>query len=346
MLFAPPADAGVTYLFGWAALLTIGFTGVMLPYSAWGAELSGDYAARARITGVREAFTLVGTLIAIALPFALGMENTSGWHGLAVLGAFVAAGLFLLGGLAIFRLPEPAEYSTAQLGFGEGLKAMAGNRPFLRLLAAFFLNGLANGIPATLFLYFVSSVIGDPSLRGPLLLLYFLCGIGGVPLALWAARRIGKHRAWGSAMIAACIVFATAPLMGEGDVAAFAALCVLTGLLLGFDVSLPSAIQADVIDADTAATGEQRSGLYFAAWSLATKLSLALGVGIAFPLLQAFGFDPAPGAENGPEALLALAVIYAWVPIILKIAAIALMWNFPIGAKEQAELRRTIEARR
>jgi Na+/melibiose symporter-like transporter len=345
MLFAPPTGAGVMHLFGWAALLTVGFTGVMLPYSAWGAELSGDYTARARITGFREVFTLVGTLVAIALPFAIGMGDTGAWHGLAVLGVFVAAGLVLLGGLMIARLPEPEEHSTTRLSLGGGLKAMAANQPFLRLLAAFFLNGLANGIPATLFLYFVSSVIGDPSMRGPMLLLYFFCGIAGVPLALWAAGRMGKHRAWGAAMIAACIIFAAAPLMGEGDVLAFAALCVLTGLCLGFDVSLPSAIQADVIDADTAATGEQRSGLYFAAWGLATKLSLALGVGIAFPLLDVFGFDPAPGAQNAPDALMALAVIYAWLPIALKVLAIALMWNFPIGEKEQADLRRAIEAR-
>ena len=39
---------------------------------------------------------------------------------------------------------------------------------------------------------------------------------------------------------------------------------------------LPPAIQADVIDVDTAASGEQRSGLYFATWGLATKLALAL----------------------------------------------------------------------
>ena len=88
MLFAPPADASAWYLFGWAALLTVGFTGVSLPYSAWGAEMSGDYTVRARITGIREAFTLVGTLIAIALPFALGMDDAQGWHGLAVLGIF------------------------------------------------------------------------------------------------------------------------------------------------------------------------------------------------------------------------------------------------------------------
>jgi glycoside/pentoside/hexuronide:cation symporter, GPH family len=345
MLFAPPAGATAWYLFIWASLLTVGFTGVSLPYYAWGAEMSGDYAARARITGVREGFTLVGTLIAIALPFALGMDQVEGWHGLAILGVFVAAGLVIFGAISIWFLPEPKEYSIQNLSLGDGLKSMAGNKAFLRLIIAFFINGLANGIPATLFLYFVSSVIGDESLRGPLLFLYFLCGILGVPLALWAARKTSKHRAWCYAMVAVCLVFSTAPLLGEGDVLLFTIICISNGICLGFDIVLPAAIQADVIDADTAKSGEQRSGTYFAAWSLATKLSLAMGVGIAFPVLGAFGFNPAPDATNSPEALFALAAVYAWVPVVLKIIAIGLMWNFPLGEAEQADLRKQIEAR-
>lgn len=344
MLMAPPAGAGLAHLGLWAAVLTLGFTGVMLPYSAWGAELDTGYDGRSRVTAARETLTLCGTLVAIALPFAIGMDDPASWHGLAVLGSGVALGLVATGAAAVLLLPEPEDASARAAGFREGLAAMAGNRPFRRLIAAFLLNGLANGIPATLFLFFVSSVIGDAGLRGPLLLVYFASGIAGVPLALLAAKRLGKHRAWSLAMFAACVVFAFAPLLGQGDVAPFVALCVFTGLCLGFDIVLPPAMQADVIDADTAVTGEQRSGLYFAAWSLATKLALALGVGLAFPLLEMAGFDAAPGAVNDAAALSALSVVYAWLPVAFKLAAIGLMWNFPIDAAEQARLRRAIEA--
>ena len=61
---------------------------------------------------------------------------------------------------------------------------MAANGPFMRLIAAYFINGLANGIPATLFLYFVSQMLGAPDMRGPLLFLYFLAGLVGVPLGV------------------------------------------------------------------------------------------------------------------------------------------------------------------
>lgn len=342
MLFWPPAGAGPAYLLIWGGVLSLGYTAAIVPLTSWGAEMAGDYKERARVAGFREGFTLAGTLVAIALPFAIGMDSAQGLHGLAVLGLVVAATLLVFGGLAVWRVPEPREYSRTRVKLGAGLAHMMRNEPFLRLILAFLVNGLANGIPATLFLYFVSDRLGLPELRGPLLFVYFLAGIAGMPLALAAARRLGKHRAWCIAMLFTCAVFAFAPLIGQGNWIAFGALALATGLTLGFDLALPAAIQADVIDVDTAASGEQRSALYFAAWSLATKLALALAVGIAFPLLAAFGFEA--GGQNDAKALAALAILYAWVPVALKLVAVALMWNFPLDERTQTSLRSRIES--
>ena len=342
-LFWPPETVESWHLLVWGLVMSAGHTMALISYTAWGAELEGGYDARARLAGWREAFTLLGTLAAILIPFSIGFASKAGVHGLAAMAVFTAISLPLLGALSVWRVPEPRDFSTQRLKAGETLRALAANRPFLRLLAAFFLNGLANGIPATLFLYFVSSVLKAEALRGPLLFFYFACGIAGVPLALWLARRIGKHRAWCWAMLATCAAFAVAPLLGAGDAVKFLVIAAITGLALGFDLSLPAAVQADVIDVDTAMTGEQRSGLYFAAWSLSTKLSLALGVGLVFPILQWVGFDPVAPAAASPSALFVLAALYAWAPVVLKLMAIALMWNFPVTRAAQEETRRRIE---
>ena len=89
---------------------------------------------------------------------------------------------------------------------------------------------------------------------------------------------------------------------------------------------------------------EQRSGLYFATWGLATKLALALAVGVAFPLLGWAGFDPGAGLRS--TGLATLGFLYAGLPIVLKLAAIAMMWNFPLDVVAQATLRAKIEASR
>ena len=62
--------------------------------------------------------------------------------------------------------------------------------------------------------------------------------------------------------------------------------------------------------------------------------------------LHAEGFDPVAGADNSGEALFALAALYAWLPVALKLLAVALMWTFPLDEATQAETRRQIETRR
>jgi glycoside/pentoside/hexuronide:cation symporter, GPH family len=77
-------------------------------------------------------------------------------------------------------------------------------------------------------------------------------------------------------------------------------------------------------------------------WSMATKLSLALAVGIAFPVLDLAGF--VPGGANDAGALLTLAALYGLVPVAIKLAAVSLVWSFPLGAAAQAETRRRLPA--
>jgi GPH family glycoside/pentoside/hexuronide:cation symporter len=103
MLFWPPVDATVLWLAAWGLMLSLGYTSAMIPFSAWGAELATDYHGRSRITAWREGLILVGTLIAIALPFTIGFDRADGVHGLAVLGLTILIGLPLLrrpGGLS------------------------------------------------------------------------------------------------------------------------------------------------------------------------------------------------------------------------------------------------------
>jgi len=264
--FLAAVRRGYRILALWGALLSVGYTSTLLPYTAWGAELSTDYRGRSVVSAFREGATLIGTVVAVVLPFAVGLDDTGGFHGLAAVAVLTIVLLPAAGLLAVKTVPEPVNRSTIRLTFANSLGFVAGNRPFVRLVVAFLLNGFANAIPATLFLYFVSERLGASELRGPLLFLYFLCGIVGVPLAVWVASKAGKHRTWCGAMTVACVFFAFAGLLGSGDIVPFALICGATGVLLGFDLALPPAIQADVIDYDTARSGEQRSGLYFAAW--------------------------------------------------------------------------------
>ena len=344
MTFAPPDKASGFYLALWASVLSLATTIVQVPYAAWGAELSRSYEGRNRIVAWREGFTVTGTLIALCMPAllpAMGISDPAGiLRGLALLIVILLPLCILL----CLRAPEPADRSVARLSLRDSFAAIIANRPFLRLVVAFLINGFANGLPATLFIFFVNERLQAPDAVGPLLILYFICGIAGVPFWFWLGRFMPKHRVWCFGMLLAMAAFAFAPFLGPGEVTAFAFVCVLTGLALGADVVMPASLQADVIDVDTARSGDERAGLYLALWGLATKLSLAAAVGVAFPALALFGFDPAQKIMT-PRGLDALAFLYAGLPVIVKAFAIWAMWRFPIDRETQNDLRLRIEAR-
>jgi glycoside/pentoside/hexuronide:cation symporter, GPH family len=122
-------------------------------------------------------------------------------------------------------------------------------------------------------------------------------------------------------MALAVAAFVWAYFLGPGDTAAFAAVCVLSGLAFGADLALPASLLADVIDDDEGRDGRP-DGAYFGLWHLLEKLALALAAGIALPLLQWLGY--ASGAAAGPGS--ALSWVYALLPCAIKLAAALGLW--------------------
>lgn len=100
-------------------------------------------------------------------------------------------------------------------------------------------------------------------------------------------------------------------------------------------------MQADVIDHDRVRTGRERAGLYFALWGAVTKTALALSA-LAFPVLGWLwgGANTPPDADGN----FALAVIYGWVPIVLKITAVAVMVGYPLTRQAHQELQGQLSA--
>jgi GPH family glycoside/pentoside/hexuronide:cation symporter len=349
MLFDPPSDAGAAYLLVWTMLAYLGWSMLQIPHQAWGAELSRDYGERNRIAAWRESLTVAGVAVAAALPAiaaALGWTADGAPPEAAALQILFWTNLIVLplsGVLLLRGVPEPVPVPPAP-GFdlSAGWALLRANAPFRILVVGYLLNGVANALPATLFLLFAGDVLGARGIEGALLLVYFVAGIASVPLWLRAAKLWGKHRTWCTAMLANCAAFAPVPFLGAGDVPSFLIVCLATGLCFGADLALPSSMQADVVDVDTAAGGGQRTGLYFAVWAVAGKFALALAPAIAFPLLDMAGY--VRGAES-TDGHLALGALYAWVPVAFKLAAVALMWNFPLDAARQGRLRAQIETR-
>jgi Na+/melibiose symporter-like transporter len=321
-LLHPPEAALAIWLVAGLVVTYLGFSMASIAYQAWGAQLSDDAHERTRITAAREIFTLVGVVAAAALPSVLGGENAA---GLARLSWIFAGLLALCGAVTLAFSPRPRRAARAASGLVAALAAPLANPGFRRLLAVFMLSGIAAAVPSTLVLFFIADVLQADHLTGLFLVLYFLAGAAGIPLWVALARQIGKHRAWLAGMLLAVVAFAWAFMLGPGDVVAYGAICVLSGIALGADLALPASILADVIDRDRRGSSESSAGSYFGIWNLVTKANLAIAAGLALPALGALGYTPGDGT-----AARSLALIYCVLPCVLKLASAAALWLIPV----------------
>ena len=329
-LLFPPAtvrEAGTTVLLAWAGLLmAITYTAysvVAVAHQSWGARLGGNEAQRSRVVAWREGLSLLGVLIAAVLPATLGLGAT----------VSTFAVLLTLGWWAWSRSATPI--ATRAAGPATSLGASPLRQPaFLRLLAVFVINGTASAVPATLVLFFVQDRLqASPSVEPAFLATYFLCAALSIPLWVKLVARIGLARTWLVGMALAVAVFIWAATLGAGDVVPFLIVCALSGIALGTDLTLPSAMLAGLIGQ----LGErgQREGAYFGWWSFATKLNLALAAGLALPLLALFGYEP--GARD-PAALQTLTIAYCLLPCVLKLLAGGALYALVIRPEQRAAL--------
>jgi len=323
-LFFPPVR-DLPALLAWCgatlALSYLSYSVLSIVHQAWGARLGGDAAQRARIVSWREGLSLVGVLLASVLSSTLGPAVTS-----AVLAASLALALS-----GLWQAPRtPAGVAPGQ---APPMHLALADRSFRRLLAVYLVNGIASAIPATLVLFFIRDRLQAPSFEPLFLGSYFLAAALSMPLWLRAVSRFGLGRSWLAGMLLAIVTFAWAALLGSGDVAAFAVVCLASGVALGADLALPGALLAGVIR--RAGHQGQSEGMYFGWWNFATKLNLALAAGIALPLLGLIGY--APGSRD-PQALQALTLAYCVLPCLLKLAAAGLLtfiWmRHPEGSTE------------
>ena len=319
LFLAPPLEpvAASAWLLGLLLLSFAGFSLGSIAYHAWGVELASAPADRARVAGVREGFGLAGMLLGALAPQYAGMAATS---------AALAALLLLTGTWLLLRAPSPAVPAPRRDMPDSWLLPL--RRPgFGPLWAVFVANGIASAIPATLMPFFVRDALGASDWFGPYLALYLVAGAVSIPLWIRLGGRIGLAKAWLAGMALAVATFAWAFFLpGQSPETArlgFAAVCALSGIALGADLVLPTALLAGIIQ--RAGDADSRGGSYFGIWNFGAKLTLALAAGLALPLIGLLGYEP--GVSNDAGALAGLAATYCLLPCVLKLAAGALLWR-------------------
>lgn len=346
-LFLPPEGAGGLHMGIWMFVLSIATTMMLIPYYAWAAELSPDYNERSTITGVRSMMGVVGSLSAQLAPagallfFGIGGSSAV----LQIVGVTMLVIMPICVLLTVTKVPEPTEYISSRTPILKGLKVMAGNKPFLRLIIAFMVSSTALSITTPLYLFFLTYVLHAEEKAIYMLTFFYLANMSAVPFWVWLSTKIGKHRAYVGCFTLIGLAHPFYIFLGAGDFWYMLPITLVTGFAAGGFAALPNSMKADVIDLDTLETGENRAALFFSTYSFTAKLSGSLGGSIGIFGLALIGFNSAQPELNTLEHLWGLKFLFAMFPSIFYLTACAIIWNYPITEEKHQELRTELESR-
>lgn len=307
----PIAESGIGWLGLFSLVVYVGWSSVTVPYYALSAYIGRSSLENTTLASHREFFSMLGVLGALSIPYMWGVADhpRQSLGLLSVVLAVLVPLCVMFFGLTVPKKSAPIISMVAvSRNFYTTLKA---NKA---LYTSFLLNHTANALPATLFLFYLTHVMGAAHMAGALLLVYFIFGMAGLPLWVKLSHRVGKTRAWSASIMMAVAAFSVVPFLGSADVVWFALVTMITGLSLGADMALPASIQTDC-----AQEGLDHSGFMFGIWAMLTKMALALAVGVGFGLLALGGFEPDAPTQS---ALHVLILTYAGVPIVLKLGAL------------------------
>lgn len=354
-LFLPTEDATAYDLFLWMAIFYFGWALITVPYAAWGAELSDNYHERSRIAGVRELWSVVGLLLAVSMPLLVRyepvdptatkdmIETAAIASDVAALGVATVVLLPLCALILIWKVPIIHTPSASGGWSFRQMSALARNRPFMLLFASTLFAGLSTGMSQTTVVHYYRHRAGLAEEVDLLIFLFFAAALFGAVFWVWIGRKIAKHHAVAWSSLLAVAAAAAILLVPAGDFAGFAIIQIATGMAYAGPLILGASMAADVIDFDWLRSGFQRSALFIAAFGIAKKLAEAAGVGIALPLMEVLGFDPAQGGSDASQQ--ALIIVNVALPALFGLAAIPPILAYPITEARQRRIRAAITRR-
>ena len=347
LLGSPPpcAEGGlITWVAFFLMLAGVLYSALALAQQTWSARLGGGPSLQSRLAAWRESLGLAGVVLASLLWHDLALGWSAGvFSGLMAVAMLLwvlvpkwaratraaAVDGFEDRGVATLPAANTIQTSPRSRSWARRVRSMAeplAQGPFRALLGVFALNGTASAVAATLFIFYVEDNLQSKPQEAYFLGVYFLSAALSCPLWLKVIEKKGLSTAWQMGMALSVLVFLIALGLGAGDTAAFYLVCALTGVALGADLVVPTALLVEVLG-ELGQSG-QHEGRYFAWWQVVNKLNLALAAGLGLPLLSIWGYEPGVVSASSLQALI---LGYALLPCVMKALALVFLRQWAQG---------------
>jgi Na+/melibiose symporter-like transporter len=283
---------------------------------------------------------LVGAALTPAIVGMFAMQRT-GYAYIGILYGILAAAALLISAAGFrerkglkFAPPEASPFKS----FGQALK----NQPFVRLCIIYFSMNISFAFCKILMAYFIQYQLLMANLITPAMGLMLICVTIALPFWRWLGEKMDKGPVYAIGMGIGAIGILISFFLPHQPTNILFLFAALVGF--GFSVNwiFPWAMVADVGDIDRAETGQQRSGMYYGVWGLATKLSEALALAGVGWLLTGFGY--VPNVEQTAHSLFGIRLFFGLIPAICIFITLPFLYRYPITRKSHAEVRAKLAA--
>lgn len=336
------------------------YTAVYLPYVSLTPELSQGYNEHTNLNSFRFTFAIGSSIVAIAAIGFIFEHITSPPQQYLTIGAVGAALCIVplyLCVLGTYKRVLPRERQSAQsvsstpLSFGQQLRIVLENRPFLLVMGIYLCSWLAAQITAVVMHYFVVSWMQSTSE----VFTRFALIVQGTALSMlfvWSkvSQRLGKRAVYFMGVGAWIIAQVGLFLLQPGQIQFMYVLGAMAGLGLSTAYLVPWSMLPDVIELNELKTGQRHEGFFYAFMVMMQKLGLAAGIFLVGQALDMAGYIERVVGEAAPiqpeSALFVIRLAIGPIPAVLLMGGLILAYFYPINRDVHAQIMMTLQKRR
>jgi GPH family glycoside/pentoside/hexuronide:cation symporter len=344
--FVPASNRLAT--FAWIAFTFIMFdtlwTLTNVPYYALTSELTDDYDERSSLTTYRMVMAVPAYLVGAALtPAIVGLFalQRTGYAFIGIVYGVLAAAALLISA-AGFRERQKISTAKAEPSPFKSVKVALSNKPFVWLCLTYFVINISFAFIKILMAYYIEYQLLMKEQTSLVMGLMLICVTISLPFWQWVSRKMDKGPAYALGMACGALAIILTYFLPHESSNFIYLIAVLAGFGFSAQWIFPWAMVADVSDYDRLKTGQQRSGMYYGVWGLATKISEALALAAVGWILTGFGY--VPNVEQTSHALFGIRLFFGLVPAGIIIITLPLLFRYPVTRKNHAEVRQQLDA--
>tara|TARA_B100000989_G_scaffold220213_1_gene168043 strand:- start:382 stop:1626 length:1245 start_codon:yes stop_codon:yes gene_type:complete len=315
MIFHPPNINIILWFSLSVFLCTLGFSIIAINIQAFGGLWDIPAPQVTKIIVTREAVGIFGLLVASIVPSLLYLTfKDNNFHILSIILIFI----MMISLMAFYSWIKSSEIkSPIKPNNSRSMRVIFINKKVRLFFTSYFFSCFASAIPATLIIFYVRDYLLAEKFLGLFLLVYFASGALSMPIWKNIATRFNCASAWFYSMVFAAFSFIWAFFLQPNDIQGFFAICLFSGMAVGANLGLPSAIIAEFISSNK---NENYAASYYSISNFLSKFALAIASGIALPILGFMGYEAGIARTDN-----LFPFTYAFLPCVFQIISILLL---------------------